>query len=75
MFCQFLLYSKVTQSYIYIHVLFLILSYIMLLIVFLLFRTTTEAYGGSQTSGTYSCQLRATSATPQLAAVLDPLTH
>ena len=26
MFCQFLLYSKVTQSYIYMHILFLTLS-------------------------------------------------
>ena len=63
MFCQFLLYSKVTQSYTHTqhthtHILFLILSSSSLFLfcfgfwffsfLFLLFRATPEAYGNSQ---------------------------
>ena len=49
MFCQFLLYSRVTQSYIYIHILF-----------FCLFRATLISYGGSHARG----QIGATAASP-----------
>ena len=57
MLCQFLLYSKVTQSYIYIYIniFFLILSSItierVLFFVFWLFRATLALHGSSQARG------------------------